>query len=53
LKWETDTNFRENLKEVTALQKMYVGGMISKWILKDYVSFKVRYRVFCCENGGG
>jgi len=27
--------------------------MILKWILKDYASFKVQYRVFCCENGGG
>ena len=27
--------------------------MILKWILKDYASFKVRYRVFRYENGGG
>jgi hypothetical protein len=29
-----------------------VGGMILKWILKDYASLKLRYRMLRCESGG-
>lgn len=30
-----------------------MGGMILKWILKDYALLKLRYLVFRCESGGG